>query len=107
MKRDNPCSSRKQQIADLLASYLPIYDPFDLVFLSADAVGLIPVNLRAAEDSVAEPNLCEALPLSPAAGTVNLLEPHQLPNASSGGDCFNASDLADNGEMHPRAKDRT
>jgi hypothetical protein len=80
-----------------------IQKAFDLQFLFADAVCLIPMYLRIKNGTIAQPYRGGAFELSPAACAVNLPQTSDLTDGRTDGDYLYISDLTDYFEMHVNA----
>ena len=78
----------------LFLFFVLLKNSFDLVFLCADAMGLIPVDLRLAYRTIAEAHHGVTFELSPATFAVDLAETFALPDRCTRCDCLHVADRA-------------
>jgi len=77
-----------------------VQKPFDLHFLLANPMGLVPVHLCYTHMAVGESNSGHSFELSPPSRTILLTQPRDFANATTNGDGLNTFDDPDNLKVH-------
>src|SRR4030042_3902290 len=73
---------------------------FDFGFLSSLAMAFIPVKFCKPYCPIFQSNLSNSLPFSPGRLPINAIQPPQLTNTATRGNCFGPLDCTKNLEVH-------
>ena len=74
----------------------------ELDFFLADAMSLVPVDLRRANRTILKSDGRDSLHLAPFARTVLAIQPPSISYGAADSDCLDCANLADNAELHAR-----
>src|SRR6185369_13301368 len=81
-------------------TWLLIHEAFDLHFLAADAVGLVPVQLGLTDGAIGETDLGNPFALSPATSPIHPAQPRQLTDRRADGEGLDVRDPPDDLKVH-------